>query len=131
MKDIESVTDIEFLVDKFYQKVIVDELLGRFFTIVVNFEWEVHIPIMVSFWETVLLGKASYKGNPMNKHIELNKLSKLEAVHFERWLELWKVTVNENFTGEKAAEAIAKAETIAKLMQTKLDSKITLIDNAT
>lgn len=131
MKDIENVNDIEFLVDEFYQKVIVDELLGRFFTIVVNFEWEVHIPIMVSFWETVLLGKASYKGNPISKHIELNKLSKLESVHFERWLELWRVTVNENFIGEKAAEAIAKAETIAKLMQTKLDSKITLIKNET
>lgn len=131
MKDIENVNDIEFLVDEFYQKVIIDELLGRFFTIVVNFEWEVHIPIMVSFWETVLLGKASYKGNPMNKHIELDKLSKLEPVHFERWLELWKATVNENFIGEKAAEAITKAETIAKLMQTKLDSKITLIKNET
>lgn len=131
MKDIENVNDIEFLVDEFYQKVIVDELLGRFFTIVVNFEWEVHIPIMVSFWETVLLGKASYKGNPISKHIELNKLSKLESVHFERWLELWRVTVNENFIGEKAVEAIAKAETIAKLMQTKLDSKITLIKNET
>lgn len=131
MKDIENVNDIEFLVDEFYQKVIIDELLGRFFTIVVNFEWEVHIPIMVSFWETVLLGKASYKGNPMNKHIELDKLSKLEPVHFERWLELWKSTVNENFIGEKAAEAIVKAETIAKLMQTKLGSKITLINNET
>lgn len=131
MKDIENVNDIEFLVDEFYQKVVVDELLGRFFTIVVNFEWEVHIPIMVSFWETVLLGKASYKGNPMNKHIELDKLSKLEPVHFERWLELWKATVNENFIGEKAAEAIVKAETIAKLMQSKLDSKITLINNET
>ncbi len=131
MKDIENVNDIEFLVDEFYQKVVVDELLGRFFTIVVNFEWEVHIPIMVSFWETVLLGKASYKGNPMNKHIELDKLSKLEPQHFERWLELWKSTVNENFIGEKAAEAIVKAETIAKLMQTKLGSKITLINNET
>ncbi len=131
MKDIENVNDIEFLVDEFYQKVIIDELLGRFFTIVVNFEWEVHIPIMVSFWETVLLGKASYKGNPMNKHIELDKLSKLEPVHFERWLELWKATVNENFIGEKAAEAIVKAETIAKLMQSKLNSKISLINNET
>ncbi len=30
MKDIENVNDIEFLVDEFYQKVIIDELLGRF-----------------------------------------------------------------------------------------------------
>jgi hypothetical protein len=39
--------------------------------------------------------------------------------------------VNENFIGEKAKDAISKAETIAKLMQTKLNSKITLINNET
>jgi len=131
MKDLENIKDVEFLVDEFYQKVVVDELIGKFFTIVVNFEWEVHIPIMVSFWETVLFGKASYKGNPMVKHVELNKLSKLEPVHFERWLKLWKETVNENFIGEKAQEAVTKAETIAKLMESKLNSNISLIKNET
>lgn len=131
MKEIENINDVEFLVDEFYKKVIVDELIGKFFTVVVNFEWEVHIPIMVSFWETLLFGKASYKGNPMTKHIELNKLSKLETVHFERWLDLWKETVNENFIGEKASDAVSKAETIAKLMQSKLNSNITLINNET
>lgn len=129
MKEIENINDVEFLVDEFYKKVVVDELIGKFFTVVVNFEWEVHIPIMVSFWETLLFGKASYKGNPMTKHIELNKLSKLEVVHFERWLKLWKETVNENFIGEKASDAVSKAETIAKLMQSKLNSNITLINN--
>ena len=129
MKEIENINDIELLVDEFYKKVVLDELIGRFFTVVVNFEWEVHIPIMVSFWETVLFGKASYKGNPMTKHIELNKLSKLEPVHFERWLDLWKETVNENFIGEKASDAVSKAETIAKLMQSKLNSNFTLIKN--
>lgn len=131
MKEIENINDIELLVDEFYKKVVLDELIGRFFTVVVNFEWEVHIPIMVSFWETLLFGRASYKGNPMTKHIELNKLSKLEPVHFERWLDLWKETVNENFIGEKAKDAISKAETIAKLMQSKLNSNFTLIKNET
>ncbi|MBS1514476.1 MAG: group III truncated hemoglobin [Bacteroidetes bacterium] len=124
MKELNTTSDIEFLIVEFYKKVVADDLIGKFFTIVVNFNWDLHIPIMVSFWETVLLGKSSYKGNPMIKHIELNKLSKLEEVHFERWIKLWKETVNENFTGLKAAEAISKAETIAKLMQSKITQKI-------
>lgn len=124
MKDIENVNDIGFLVDEFYKKVVKDELIGKFFTIVVNFDWDVHIPIMVSFWETVLFGKASYKGNPMIKHVELNKLSKLEPLHFTRWLDLWKETLNENFTGTIASEAMTKAQTIAKLMQSKLNPEI-------
>ncbi|MBX7045223.1 MAG: group III truncated hemoglobin [Ignavibacteria bacterium] len=124
MKELNTTSDIEFLIVEFYKKVVADDLIGKFFTIVVNFNWDLHIPIMVSFWETVLFGKSSYKGNPMIKHIELNKLSKLEEVHFERWIKLWKETVNENFTGLKAAEAISKAETIAKLMQSKITQKI-------
>jgi hemoglobin len=123
MKDISDVNDIQFLVDEFYKKVVKDDLISHFFTIVVNFDWDVHIPIMVSFWETVIFGKASYKGNPMLKHIELDKLSKLDLKHFERWLELWKGTVNEHFTGEHADTAIKKAETIASLIQNKLNHK--------
>jgi len=123
MKDISDVNDIKFLVDEFYKKVVKDDLISHFFTIVVNFDWNVHIPIMVSFWETVIFGKASYKGNPMLKHIELDKLSKLELKHFERWLELWKGTVNEHFAGKHADTAIKKAETIASLIQSKLNHK--------
>ncbi len=126
MNDIITRNDIQFLVDNFYKKVIVDDLIGHFFSVVVNFDWSVHIPIMVSFWETVLFGKAAYKGNPMIKHIELNRLSKLEQHHFERWLNLWRETVEENFKGEKADEAIAKSKTIATLMQSKLNPKTIL-----
>lgn len=129
MNDITTREDIQFLVDNFYKKVIVDDVIGHFFTIVIYFDWSVHIPIMVSFWETVLFGKAAYKGNPMVKHIELNQLSKLEGNHFERWLDLWRETVKENFTGERADEAIAKSKTIASLMQTKLNPKIILNQN--
>lgn len=123
MKDISDKNDIQFLVDEFYRKVVNDDLIAHFFTIVVNFDWSKHIPLMVSFWETVILGKASYKGNPMTKHIELDKLSKIEKKHFERWLELWRETVNEHFKGEHAESAIKKAETIAALIQSKLYKK--------
>ncbi len=122
MKDIENKQDIELLISQFYKKVIADPFIGPFFTKVVHFSWDVHIPIMVSFWETILLGKITYKGNPMIKHIELNKLSPLEPSHFKRWLTLWEETINKNFSGQKAAEAITRAGTIAQIMQNKISS---------
>jgi hemoglobin len=122
MHDIENREDVSRLVDNFYKKVIHDKVIGHFFTVVADFSWEVHIPIMVNFWDTILFGNMGYKGNPMLKHIALHKLSEMKHEHFERWLELWKETVHENFEGEKATEAITRATSIAQLMEYKVNS---------
>ena len=121
MQDILDKKDIESLIDKFYKKVIADEIIGYFFTSVITLSWGKHIPIMISFWDTILFGTQSYKGNPMTKHIALSKLSPIENAHFERWMTLWKETINENFYGEKAQEAIDRAQTIALTMQYKIN----------
>ena len=120
MHDIQERADIELLVNRFYEKVVPDRLIGHFFTKVVHFTWEEHIPVMISFWETVLLGVQSYKGNPMVKHIALDALQHLEPVHFERWLYLWQETVRQHYTGEKAQMAIDRAHSIAQIIQTKI-----------
>lgn len=99
---------------------MVDDTIGFFFTTVVPLSLDKHIPLIVSFWETVLLDKATYKGNPMEKHFHLNHLAPMRPVHFERWLQLWVNTVNENFAGMKATEAINRANTIAFIMQQKI-----------
>ena len=120
MKDIENKADITLLVNRFYQKVIDDAVIGHIFTKVAHFDWAVHIPIMVSFWESLLFGTAGYKGNTMLKHTELDKLLPLQHHHFIQWLTLWQQTVQENFDGKIAGEAIAKAKNIASLMQVKI-----------
>ena len=120
MKDIENREDVEFLVDQFYKRVIVDEVIGHFFTKVVQIDWQKHIPVMYDFWETTLLGKIKYKGNPMVKHIELSEKVPLGAVHFDRWLALWKTTISESFEGKKANEAIQRATQIGGLMKFKI-----------
>lgn len=122
MNDIQNRRDIEFLIDAFYTKAVTDDVIGFFFTKVVVLQWEVHIPIMCDFWESVLFGQAKYKGNPMLKHIELSRKHALQSEHFMRWLELWETTVKENFSGEKAIEAISKAKQIGDLMQFKIKS---------
>ncbi len=119
-KDIENKDDITKLVNTFYAKVIDDETIGHIFKNFPDFSFEKHIPIMVSFWESLLFGVAGYKGNPMLKHIELNKSIPLNKEHFKQWLNLWEETIHESFEGKNASEAICKAKSIAGLMQHKI-----------
>lgn len=120
MKDIKNAEDVKLLVDSFYQKATKDPGIGHFFTKVVALNFEAHMPTMYAFWESVLFGKATYKGNPMIKHLALHQKSSMLPEHFERWLNLWETTINHLFVGEKANEAKAKAQQIAKLMQYKV-----------
>lgn len=119
-KDIENRVAITALVNKFYAKVINDETIGYIFKDLSGFTFEKHIPVLVSFWETLLFGTVSYKGNPMIKHIELNKVIPLKENHFKQWLLLWEETITENFEGKIATEAIVKAKNIAGIMQMKV-----------
>ncbi|KQT24355.1 sec-independent protein translocase TatC [Chryseobacterium sp. Leaf405] len=121
MKKLESREDIEHLVNSFYTKVVKDETIGFFFKDVIKVDFEKHLPKMYSFWETLLFGQISYKGNPMAVHFPINELEAMERKHFDRWLELWKSTIEENFTGESADMAIYKSENIAKLMAFKME----------
>ena len=123
-EDIQTESDIEILIDKFYEKVIVDPVIGFIFTDIVELSWDKHIPVMNKFWNSILLGKNSYDGNPMLKHIELNEKISLTNEHFDRWLKLWKETVNENFSGVHASMAISRATSIASIMQTKIKMSV-------
>ncbi|HMR42362.1 MAG TPA: group III truncated hemoglobin [Saprospiraceae bacterium] len=121
MREIRSREDIEFLVDTFYKKVLDDEVIGYIFTEVAKLDWDSHMPVMYDFWETMLLGNMLYKGNPMLKHIALDQKEKLTAQHFDRWIQLWRETLENHFTGEKATEAIQRAEMMRQLMQYKIE----------
>ncbi len=120
MKKLESREDIELLVNLFYTKVVKDETIGFFFKDVIKVDWDKHLPKMFSFWETILFGQINYKGNPMAVHFPVNRSEAMEKKHFEKWLELWKQTIDENFTGQNASMAIIKSENIANLMAYKM-----------
>ena len=120
-KQITSRGDIEFLVDEFYKKVKQDPVIGHIFNEVIQFSWDVHIPIMISFWETILLHKVSYKGNPVLTHVELNRKIPLTKEHFDLWKELFFETLDTYFEGENTAEAKKKVEVMESLMMYKID----------
>ncbi|GAB0154930.1 hypothetical protein CHRYSEOSP005_01900 [Chryseobacterium sp. Alg-005] len=121
MKKLESREDIELLVNSFYEKVTQDETIGFFFNDIAKVNWDHHLPKMYSFWESILFGQMTYKGNPMAVHFPINEIEAMEMKHFEKWIELWKKTIEENFVGENADMAIYKAENIAKLMAYKME----------
>ncbi|MDQ1098108.1 MULTISPECIES: group III truncated hemoglobin [Chryseobacterium] len=121
MKKLETRQDIEHLVNSFYDKVVHDETIGFFFNDVAKVNWDNHLPKMYAFWESVLFGQMTYKGNPMGAHFPINEVHAMEKQHFERWLELWISTIEEEFTGENADMAVYKAQNIAKLMAFKME----------
>ncbi len=121
--DLTSRTDVEHLVDAFYAKAIPDPLIGYFFTEVAPLDLEHHLPKLYDFWTSVIFQEAHYRGNPMAVHMQLDDKERIEPQHFQRWLELWKATVDELFTGPRAEEAKARAAQIALLMQMKVRSR--------
>jgi len=121
MKKLETREDIETLVNAFYDKVVKDETIGFFFSDIAKVNWAQHLPKMYSFWESVLFGQMTYKGNPMGVHFPINEKQAMEQKHFNQWLAMWTSTVEEHFVGENADLAIYKAENIAKLMAFKMD----------
>lgn len=94
-------------VDRFYDKVRVDPLLGPVFDAVVD-DWDAHKVLMTSFWATVALRTGHYRGNPLAKHQPLP----IGAEHFARWLELWRETARAELDPESAALLIGYAERI-------------------
>ena len=118
--DISSRKDIEELIVQFYEKVKPNPAIGFIFTEVVHIDWEHHIPIIVDFWETILLDNQVYKRNAMEVHYELNKKIPLKKIHFENWLSLFTSTVDELFEGKTATLAKTRAKSIAAVMEFKM-----------
>lgn len=120
MEDIRSREDIEMLVNSFYDKVRKDDVIGYIFQQIIGNDWSHHLPIMYSFWETVLLNKAGYSGNPVKKHIEIDKKVPLQQEHYERWLQLWHETLDNLFAGEVAETAKIRAGAMMQLIDMKV-----------
>lgn len=113
-----SEEQIKELVDCFYSRVRQDELLGPVFARAIGDHWEEHLTKMSDFWSTVVLASRRYKGNPMQVHINLPRLNQ---VHFDRWLALWRVTTFELLDQMHAQVFIKKAEFMAERLLSAID----------
>ena len=113
-----TLSDVQRMVRSFYSRVQKDALLGPIFEEKLAGKWEDHLPKMDSFWESMLFGTGTYKGRPFDAHLNLP----VTSAHFQRWVSLFTKTIEENFTGDKAKEAIARAKQIAMVFENKIDS---------
>lgn len=100
---------LTLLVDRFYDKVSADPMLGAVFNPVIE-DWPTHKRLLVSFWASVALRAGSYRGNPMAKHRPLG----IGREHFDRWLALWRETVPEILDADGSTEMIEYAERIGQ-----------------
>lgn len=117
-KDIETRADIDDLMNRFYARAMTDETIGYVFQIA-ELDLKHHLPIIGDFWETLLFGTGNYQKhgrNPLQVHAALDKKTPLFLKHFERWLEIFRGTVDETFTGERAEFAKLRAGMIANRM---------------
>lgn len=115
-QDILTIDDIRELVDRFYEKVRASELLGKIFDERIKDRWPEHLEKMYRFWQTVLLGEHTYYGAPFPPHAQLP----VGHDHFSKWLELFNVTVDELFAGDKAEEAKWRAARMAEVFAAKI-----------
>lgn len=119
-KDIETREDLLQLVTRFYEKLLADDSINYLFTEVAKIDLQHHLPVLVDFWDTILLGSDTYRKNAMQPHIDLHQKSSFTDHHFDTWLRYFTETVNELFEGEKAFLAKERATSIATVMKIKI-----------
>lgn len=119
-KDIINRTDIEWLINKFYESVKSSAQISHFFTTDKIIDWEAHLPIMYDFWENILFYTGQYNGNPMAVHKNLHQQFPLQKEDFTEWLKIFKQTVDEYFEGTNAEVIKQRAQSIALVMEMKI-----------
>lgn len=102
---------IERLVTGFYARVRDHERLGPLFEARLAGRWPVHLDRMVSFWCTVLLREASFKGDPVGRH---RALDQVVSEDYRLWLDLFRSETRAVFVPAAAEAVIAAAERIAE-----------------
>jgi len=120
-QDIQGREEIILLVDHFYGKIRADELLGFIFDRVAGIDWDLHLPKMYNFWQTVLFRDGGYKGDPLAAHIKLLEKTPIGKEQFDRWLGLFEESVDDLFQGEKAEHIKNCAHDMANVINSRIN----------
>lgn len=120
MKDIENKHNLEFLVDKFYKKLLDDNRINYIFTDIVKIKLQEHLPILVTFWSQMILGTGGYTNNLTYIHLKVDKLEHLTPELFDIWISHFNTTVDESFIGTNATEIKLQAKNLSIILQIKI-----------
>ena len=121
MQDIVTRADVKLLVTTFYGKVRKDALLGAIFNSVIT-DWEHHFEHLTDFWESNLFFKKTFSGDPVGKHIDVDRENPggINEMHFGVWLNIWYETIDELFAGEVAHIAKNRARSMSTFIHLKI-----------
>tara|TARA_R110001583_G_scaffold68933_1_gene195755 strand:- start:4135 stop:4524 length:390 start_codon:yes stop_codon:yes gene_type:complete len=120
-KDIKTREDVFLLVSAFYTKIKKDSLLGPFFNDAIK-DWDAHLNLLTTFWESNLFFKTKYLGNPLEAHVKVDRAHNhaITELHFGMWLNLWLQTIDELFIGEVAENAKYRARKMSTFLYMKI-----------
>jgi hemoglobin len=120
--DLDNRENIVEFVDCFYERILADPKLAPIFIDVAEVDLALHLPHIKDYWCKLLLGDKRYQRHTMNIHRQLHGKRALHERDFQRWLDLFVATVDEDYAGKRAERAKLIAKTIAKNMKKALAS---------
>jgi len=114
---------IERMVRQFYATILKDDIVGPYFIKALgddlsNDKWYEHFRTLDSFWLMLMTGERGYMGDPFLPHVFIGELY---TKTFERWLELFKETLNQFFVPEIAQKFYKKAEILSEQFMENLE----------
>jgi hemoglobin len=115
--DIQTIEDVQLMVNTFYERIQKNEILGPIFEEKVHGRWPEHLEKMYRFWQTILLGEHTYNGAPFPPHARMP----IDESHFVIWVKTFTTTVDDLFSGEVAEEAKKRGTLMAALFNSKLE----------
>lgn len=119
--DLRDRSDIVCLVNRFYDRVRADPILGPIFNDIARVHWETHLPKMYDFWDTMLFRAGNFRGNPLAAHARLIPQADMSKATFDQWLKLFTETVRELFEGSNAGLILRIAEDMANVIHSKIN----------
>lgn len=118
--DLAGRADVSALLERFYGRVLTDEVLAAPFAEIRTRGLQSHLPVMSDFWETALFHAGLYHGSALRAHQSVHDRHALTAEHFVRWLALWNDTLDQMYRGPIAERAKIQAARIAWAMHRRL-----------
>ncbi len=126
--DIESTEELTRFLVTFYASVNKDRLLGPLFNDVAKTDWEEHVPRIAKFWGRILFGTKDFQGNPLQKHLEIHARSPFSKEHFYRWLDLFFMALDTQWSGPNTAKLKAAACHIARAQYQRIRGQPICLD---
>ncbi len=121
LRDISTTVDIEKVVNQFYKKLRKNTRLSVFFKDKSEDQWQVHLQLMVSFWENVLFYSGEYAGNPLLVHRKVHIQQPTTAKDFQIWMRLFSQTIDSMYCGVNTERMKDHAQQISLIMLAHLD----------